>query len=80
MHPNLVGILVSAGILLSLFSRELFSFAMERINSRSGAGEKGAVSWAGPLQGKTRRAVMRCVKCGWMGHFDIKQWQELNRR
>jgi hypothetical protein len=36
MHPNLVGVLVSAGIILLLFSRELFGYAVERINSKNG--------------------------------------------
>jgi hypothetical protein len=84
MHPNLVGILVSAGIILSLFSRELFSYAMERIHSRNGppkcGGEGcGGLGWTVARKDPESCHAL-CVKCGWMSHFDIKRWQELNNR
>jgi hypothetical protein len=80
MHPNLVGVLVSVGIILSLFSGELFTYAVEKIISRRGppSGERcGEFGWTGK---DSESFHVLCVKCGWMSHFDIKRWQELNRR
>jgi hypothetical protein len=58
---NFVGLLVSAGIILLLFSRELFGYAVRKLTQKIvllSAEEKGAVSRAGPLRGGTRSTVM----------------------
>ena len=84
MHPNLVGVLVSVGIILLLFSGELFTYAVEKIISRRGppkcSGERcGEFGWT-VARKDSESCHALCVKCGWMSHFDIKRWQELNRR
>jgi hypothetical protein len=61
MHPNLVGVLVSVGIILLLFSGELSRTPWRRLSREEvlpSAAENGAASSAGLLQGKIRRAVM----------------------
>jgi hypothetical protein len=84
MHPNLVGLLVSVGIILLLFSGELFVYAVEKIISRRDSpkcsGERcGEFGWT-VARKDSESCHALCVKCGWMSHFDIKRWQELNRR
>jgi hypothetical protein len=83
MHPNLVGALVAVGIILLLFSRELFSYAIEKIlsgmsNSKCGGAGCGKLGWTLARKDSESCHVL-CLKCGWMSHFDIKQWQELSR-
>jgi hypothetical protein len=84
MNPNLICILVTVGIVLSLFSGELFRYAMEKVFSRRGprrcsGGRCGEFGWTvARKDSETCHAL--CVKCGWMSHFDIKRWQELHRR
>jgi hypothetical protein len=80
MHPNLVGLLVSVGIILLLFSKELFAYAMEQIVSRRDSPKCcGEFGWTVARQDSESCHAL-CVKCGWLSHFDIKQWQELNKR
>ena len=70
MHPNLVGVLVSAGIILLLFSRELFSYAIEKFISREVL-PKCSGEWCGDLGWTVARKDSEschalCVKCGWI--------------
>ena len=83
MHPNLVGALVAAVIILLLLSRELFSYAIEKIisgmaNSKCSGEACGKPGWTLARKDSESSYVL-CVKCGWMSHFDMKQWQELSR-
>jgi hypothetical protein len=84
MHSNLVGVLVTAEIILLLFSRELFSYAIEKFISRRGSpkcsGERcGDFGWT-VARTDSESSHALCVKCGWISHFDINRWQELHRR
>jgi hypothetical protein len=80
MNPNLTVLLVLAFLILSLFAAELFRFAMDKITARKSPskcrGERcGEFGWT-----VARKDSEAChAKCGWLSHFDIKQWEELNR-
>ena len=84
MNPNLTAFIVLVGLVLSLFAGDLFEYLMNKFIAR-----KGPARCRGERCGQSGWTVARkdseschaiCVKCGWMSHFDIKQWQELNKR
>jgi hypothetical protein len=84
MNPNLVVLLVLAFLILSLFAGEIYRFAMDWINSRMGppkcrGGRCGEFGWA-VARKDSESCHALCYKCRWMSHFDIRQWEELNRR
>ena len=84
MHPNLVGLLVSIGVILLLFSRELFGYLrekqIERRNSSKCHGERcGEFGWTVARQ-DAESCHARCIKCGWLSHFHIREWREVTRR
>jgi hypothetical protein len=85
MHPDLVGFVACAGMILSLLSGKLFAYGMEKVISRRALPTK--------CQGRTvRRVWLDCceerfgeLSCRlrkvWMtSHFDRKRWRELNAR
>jgi hypothetical protein len=82
MHTSLIAVLVSIGVILILFSRELFRYAMEKTISRRGrpkcGGKCGKFGWT-VARKDSESCHALCIKCGWMSHFEIKQWRELNR-
>lgn len=68
-----------AGLILSVLAGALVKYAVEKeIFSRNGprkcaGGRCGDSGWTLVRQdAESCHAV--CVKCGWMSHFDIKQW------
>jgi hypothetical protein len=82
MHPNLIGFVASVGIILSLLSGKLFAYGMEKIISRRVVpkcreGRCGEFGW---IVARRDSESGHAVKCRWMSHFDIKRWQELNKR
>jgi hypothetical protein len=83
MNPNLTTFLVLVGLVLSLFAGELFRFFMGTVISKASRGKCrercGNLGWTvARKDAESCHAV--CAKCGWMSHFDINHWQELNRR
>jgi hypothetical protein len=83
MNPNLTTFLVLAGFILSLFAGEVCSFLMGTVISRAERGKCrercGNLGWT--LARKDRESCHAvCIKCGWTSHFDIRCWQELNKR
>jgi hypothetical protein len=83
MHPSLIGLLVSAGVLLLLFSRELFAYLREKLCRRDSrkcpARECGEYGWTIARQDAESCHAL-CIKCGWLSHFDSKEWLEVTRR
>jgi hypothetical protein len=84
MNPNLAALLVLAFLVLSLFAGELFRFAVDKIGPRMSPskcrrGRCGEFGWT-VARKDSEACHALCVKCGWMSHFDIKQWEKLNRR
>jgi hypothetical protein len=84
MDPNLIGLIASVGIILSLFPGKLFAHAMEKIISRRAVakcsqGRCGEFGWI-VARRDSESCHAFCAKCGWMSHFDSKRWQELNKR
>lgn len=67
MYPNLVGVLVSAEIILLLSSRELFSYprSLSQEEVLPSAVANGAATSAGLSRGKIQRAV-RFIRQVWM--------------
>jgi hypothetical protein len=81
MNPNFVALLVLVGIVLSLFAGELFRYFMEiipKFNRGKCRGRCGDLGWT-VARKDAESCHALCVKCGWMSHFDIKRWQELNK-
>ena len=84
MHPNIIGFVASAWIVLSLLSGKLFAYAMEKIISsravrkcsEGGCGEFGWII----ARRDSESCHALCANCGWMSHFDSKRWQGLNKR
>jgi len=84
MHPNMVGPFISIAVLLLLFSRELSAYVWEkRLSARESSG------WCSGRCGEFGWTVVRkdleschalCIKCGWLSHFDSKEWRQLSRR
>ena len=84
MHPDIMGLVASVGIVLSLLSGKLFAYAMERIISRRAVpkcseGRCGKFGWI-VARRDSESCHALCASCGWMSHFDSKRWQELNKR
>jgi hypothetical protein len=84
MNPNLAALLILAFLILLLFAEELFRFAVDRFNSRRATRKcrgRGCGEFGWTVARKDSEACHAfCIKCGWMSHFDIKQWEELNKR
>jgi hypothetical protein len=84
MHPDIIGLVASVAIVLSLLSGELFAYAMERTISRRAVpkcseGRCGKFGWIVARRDPESCHVF-CASCGWMSHFDSKRWQELKKR
>lgn len=84
MHPNLVGLLVFVGVILLLFSRELFAYARQKHITRKGPPNRcrercGEFGWTVARQDAESCHAL-CIKCGWLSHFDIREWREVTRR
>ena len=84
MNPNFTVLLVLAFLVLSLFAGEIFRFALDKISSRMSSpkcrgGRCGESGWT-VARKDSEACHALCIKCGWMTHFDIKRWEELNRR
>jgi hypothetical protein len=84
MHPNIIGLVASVGIVLSLLSGKLFAYAMERIISRRAVpkcseGRCGKFGWI-VARRDSESCHALCASCGWMSHFDSRRWQELKKR
>jgi hypothetical protein len=83
MNPNLTTFLVLVALVLSLFARELFSLFLGGAVSKARRGKCkdycGTLGWS--LARKDRESCHAiCIKCGWMSHFDLQHWQELNKQ
>jgi hypothetical protein len=70
------------GLILSVLAGALVKYAVEKeIFSRTGprrcaGGRCGDFGWTlARKDSESCHAV--CAKCGWMSHFDIKQWQRV---
>jgi hypothetical protein len=83
MNPNFTTLLVLVGLVLSLFAGELFRYFTGTVISKIGAGRCrkrcGEFGWT-VARKDTESCHAVCVKCGWMNHFDAKQWKEVNKR
>src|ERR1700704_2642552 len=82
MNPNLTALLVLLGLVLSLFAGELFRYVVGMIpksNRRKCREHCGGLGWT-VARKDAESCHALCIKCGWMSHFDIKHWQELNKR
>ena len=84
MHPNFIALVICVGLVLALFSGELFRYFVQKIMYR-----KGPRKCAGHACGRFGWTLARedseschalCVKCGWTSHFDRPEWQELDKR
>jgi hypothetical protein len=69
-------------LVVSLFASEFLRYGVEKIVWR-----RDPPRCTGETCGKSGWTLVRkdadscpvlCVKCGWVSHFDIKQWHELN--
>jgi hypothetical protein len=83
MNPYLTTFLVLVGLVLSLFAGEIFRFIGGTLVSRAPRGKCRRrcrnLGWKVDRQDQESCHAL-CVKFGWMSHFDIKRWQELNKR
>ena len=70
-----------AGLSLSVFAGALLKYAVEKTISRTGprrcrGGRCGELGWA-VVRKDAQSCHALCVKCGWISHFDLKQWQQV---
>jgi hypothetical protein len=70
-----------AMLILSVFAGALVKYAVEKILSKTGRrkcmGRRcGEFGWT-LVRKDSESCHAKCVKCGWMSHFDIKQWQRV---
>ena len=70
------------GLILSVLAGALVKYAVEKeIFSRTsprkcGGGRCGDFGWT-LVRKDSESCHAVCVKCGWINHFDIKQWQKV---
>lgn len=65
-------------LVLSVFAGALVKCAAERGLSERHAkcGHCGELGWI-LIRKDSQSCHAKCVKCGWMSHFDIKHWQRV---
>jgi hypothetical protein len=81
INPNFMTFLFIAVLILSVFAGALVKYAVEKILSKTShhkclGGRCGAFGWT-LVRKDAESCHAKCVKCGWMSHFDIKQWQRV---
>ena len=69
-----------AGLSLSVFAGALVD-AVEKTISKTGphrcrGGRCGTLGW-GVVRKDAESCHAVCIKCGWVSHFDLKQWQQV---
>jgi len=80
-NHNSMTFLFIAVLILSVFAGALVKYAVEKIPSKTGRhkcsrGRCGEFGWT-LVRKDSESCHAKCVKCGWMSHFDIKQWQRV---
>lgn len=80
-NANLMTIFFVAVLILSVFAGALVKYALEKILAKSdrhkcSGGRCGDLGWI-LVRKDSSSCHAKCVRCGWMSHFDIKQWQRV---
>ena len=79
--PNFMTFLFISVLILSVFAGALVKYAVEKSLSKTGprkctGGRCGEFGWT-LVRRDSESCHAVCAKCGWMSHFDIKQWQRV---
>ena len=84
MHPNFIALVICVGLVLALFSGELFRILCRKSCIGKGLANARGMRAAGSdglWREKTPSpATPYASNAGWTSHFDRQEWQELDKR